>query len=204
MLTTSILTRPGCQLKIWWFYVRHWPNYYSLPAASVLRSFVQYLVAFSSWPKAATDVISGKFLRPIIADKWIKLRDSYLNRSQENPPEAVGGGFFDSFFRDNFWPEVASEVGSGAAAYHSVKAPVIFNDSRSNVPDIFERLILSRTNERPWLRPIAWGVNAFQAFRLKWIRSYSSVYVDNTVNTESPWSSASASLSYDIMALYAL
>ena len=46
--------------------------------------------------------------------KRVKFCDPCRNHSREIPPEAVGGGIFDGCFRDNFRPEVASDVISGA------------------------------------------------------------------------------------------
>ena len=79
-----------------------------LPAAPVLRTVLQYLIAFCSRLEAASDVISGTFVAPTVPDKIVKFRDPCLNRSRVIPPEAVGGGIFDSFFRYNFRPEVDS------------------------------------------------------------------------------------------------
>ena len=49
-------------------------------------------------PEAASDVISGKFVRPIIIDKNVKFCDPCLNHSREISPEAAGVGDFDIFF----------------------------------------------------------------------------------------------------------
>ena len=46
----------------------------TLPAASVLRTFVQYLIAFVSTLEAASDVISGKFVRPIVPDNIVCIK----------------------------------------------------------------------------------------------------------------------------------
>ena len=64
------------------------------PSTPVLHAFVQYLllVAFCSRLDAASDVISGGFVRPIVPDKCVK-----FGNSQEVPPEVDGGGIFDSF-----------------------------------------------------------------------------------------------------------
>ena len=69
---------------------------------------MQYLMAFSIRHEVANDVMSRKFLRPIVPDKGVKFRGTYLNRSREIPPKAVGSCSFDSFFRDNFRPEAVS------------------------------------------------------------------------------------------------
>ena len=49
--------------------------------------------------EAASDVISRTFVGPIVPNKPVEFRDPRLNCSREFPPEAVGGGIFDSFFR---------------------------------------------------------------------------------------------------------
>ena len=49
---------------------------------------------------AASDVISGWFVTPIVPNKCVKFRDPCTNRSREIPPEAVGGGVFDSLSRE--------------------------------------------------------------------------------------------------------
>ena len=47
---------------------------------------------------SSSDVIPGRFWRPIVLDKCVKFDDLSLNRSQEILPEAVGGGIFEFFF----------------------------------------------------------------------------------------------------------
>ena len=61
----------------------------SMPAAPVLHTFVQYLIAFGSRREATSGVISDRFVRLIVADKSMKFRDPRLNRSGEIRPEAV-------------------------------------------------------------------------------------------------------------------
>ena len=80
-------------------------------------------------------------------DKLVKLRDPCLNFSREIPPEAVGGGIFDSF-HDNFRPEVVSDVISGGAVEHvGVDVHVEYvDDSGQSVLEIFDGLIVCRTN----------------------------------------------------------
>ena len=74
-------------------------NYSTLcPATPILRTFVQCLIAFCNLPEVASDVISGKFLRPVVLNKCVNFRDPGLECSREIPPEAGGGGIFDSFF----------------------------------------------------------------------------------------------------------
>ena len=68
------------------------------PAGPVLRTTVLCLITFCRRPKGANDVISFSFVRSNVLDKSVKLRGPILNRSREIPPEAVGGGIFDSFF----------------------------------------------------------------------------------------------------------
>ena len=67
------------------------------PAGPVLRTLVQYLITFCSRPEAAGDVISGMFVGLLVLDTFVKFRDPSLNRPRAIPPEAVGGGIFDSF-----------------------------------------------------------------------------------------------------------
>ena len=63
---------------------------------------------------------------------FFKFLDPCLNRLREIPPEAVGGGIFDSFFRYNFRREVGNDVISGMAVdYVGMDASVKFGDSRS-------------------------------------------------------------------------
>ena len=45
------------------------------PAGPVLRTFALYLIAFCSRPEIASDVISGKFLDPVVQDKSVKFHD---------------------------------------------------------------------------------------------------------------------------------
>ena len=59
--------------------------------------FVQYLIAFCSRKETASDVTSCRFVGPIVPNKQVKFRDPWLNRSQEIPPEVVGGGTFNGF-----------------------------------------------------------------------------------------------------------
>ena len=64
----------------------------------LLRTSVQYLIAFCSQPEAISDVIHCAFVGPIVLDKCVKFRGTSLNHSREIPPEAVVGGIFDSSF----------------------------------------------------------------------------------------------------------
>ena len=51
-------------------------------------------------PEETSDVISGRFVRPIVLEKRVKMGHPRLNRSREIPPEAVvPGGIFYSFCR---------------------------------------------------------------------------------------------------------
>ena len=58
------------------------------PAGPVLRTFVWYSVAFCSRPEAANDVF-GRFMRQIVFNKCVKVRDPCFNRSHERPPVAA-------------------------------------------------------------------------------------------------------------------
>ena len=57
--------------------------------------------------------MSGTFVRLVVPDNTVKVRDTGLNPCRENLPEVVAGGIFDNPFRDNFRPKVASNVLSG-------------------------------------------------------------------------------------------
>ena len=46
-------------------------------------TFVQYLIAFCSWPEAASDVISGMFVRLAVPDTRVNFIDTWLNNSPE-------------------------------------------------------------------------------------------------------------------------
>ena len=70
----------------------------SVPTTPVLRTFVRYLIAFCSRRDAASDDISGRFVRLAVPDKCVKFRDPRLKHSPEIRPEAVGGGIFDHVF----------------------------------------------------------------------------------------------------------
>ena len=77
------------------------------PPGPVLRTLVQYLIAFCSRPEADSDVISCRIVRPIVPDKLGQFRDPRLNCSREIPP-AVVGGIFNGYFRYAFWLEIYS------------------------------------------------------------------------------------------------
>ena len=64
---------------------KQWPIYSTLwPAGPLLRSR----------PEAASDVISGRFVRLVVLDKWISVCklfcSSRIHRSREIRPEAIG------------------------------------------------------------------------------------------------------------------
>ena len=101
-----------------------------MPAASVLHTSVQYLIAFYNRPEAASDVISGRFVRLAIPDKCVKFHNPRLNRSLEIWPIAVRGDIFDRFF-PKCRLEVVGDVISGMA--------VDFSDSaRLNIGQIIQ------------------------------------------------------------------
>ena len=73
------------------------------------------------------------FVRPIILDACVKLRDPCLNRSRRIPPEAVRGGIFDSFFHYDFRPVVDNDVISRPAVDNiGLDVRVKLDVSRSN------------------------------------------------------------------------
>ena len=62
---------------------------------------MRYSITFSSRLEAASDVMSGNFVRLVVLNKAVKFRDPRLNHSREIRPNVVEGGIFDSGFRDN-------------------------------------------------------------------------------------------------------
>ena len=89
-----------------------------------------YLVAFCSRPEAAGDVISGRFVRPIVSDKSVKLCYPRLNCSPEIQQEAAGGGIFDRFSNfDKCKRDVAGDfVSSMAVGQVGVNVAAKFGD----------------------------------------------------------------------------
>ena len=71
---------------------------------------LQHQIAFCSRPKTASDVLSIKFMRPIVPDKCAKFGDPRLSRSAEIQIE----GGISTVFRDDFRPEVDRDVISSA------------------------------------------------------------------------------------------
>ena len=94
------LGRHGCPCSMWRVWVKQWPKYLTLcrPDPFLHITFVQYLIAFCSWPELTSDIISGKFVGPVVSDNPVKFSGSRLNFYQEILPEAVRGGIFDGFF----------------------------------------------------------------------------------------------------------
>ena len=119
-----------------------------MSAAPVLRTFVQYLIAFCSRPETASDFISGKY---------VKFRDPGLNRSREIPPETVIGDIFDRFFNfDNCQLVVASDIISGDFVYpDGLKLLVKFDGSWLNLSrDIRMPLFVTNDDERHRRTPV--------------------------------------------------
>ena len=107
--------------------------FHSLSAGPfVLCTFIQYSNAFYSGLEAANDVLSGYFLRLIVPDNGVKLRVPRLTVSEKvdsKPSHAA----FSTFFRDNFRPEVTSDViSSSALEWVTTNVHVKFIDSMSN------------------------------------------------------------------------
>ena len=92
----------------------------SLPAANVLRTFVQCLIAACSRrPEAISEVISGRIVRSTVPDERVKRRDPGLNPSGEIRPKAVGCGIFGRLSNfDKCRPEVAGDFKFGVALVH--------------------------------------------------------------------------------------
>ena len=116
---------------MWRVWVKQWLKLFdSFPARHILRlTFVQYLIAFCSREEAASDVVSGRFVRLIVPDEGAEFCDPHFNRSGELQFEAIEGGIFDCIFRDNFRPKVAGDsISRVAAEWMSTQ----LGDSRSN------------------------------------------------------------------------
>ena len=112
-----------------------------------MRTCAQYLVAFCNRLERASDVISGKFVRQIAAEKCVKFSHPRLNDSGEILPETIGIGNFDSFFRYKFRSEVDNDVISVAAGdYIDPDVRIKFGGSRLNSFEIFDELLSCRTN----------------------------------------------------------
>ena len=98
--------RHGCSCKIWWFYVKQWWNKSTLWLAThVLRTTVQYLIAFCNRMEAVSDVISGGFVGLTVPNKRVKVRDPHLKPLSINLSRSHRIRHFRLFFR----PEVARE-----------------------------------------------------------------------------------------------
>ena len=86
-----------------------------MPAEPCFRHFfVLDLIAFCSRLEAASGVISGRFVKPIVSDNCKKFRDPWqtvLEKFHPNLSEAA----FSTVFRDNFRPKVVDDVISGMA-----------------------------------------------------------------------------------------
>ena len=81
-----------------WMSVQHLVNlgsilaelFYSLTGQTRSRvTFVQYLIAFCSRQELMSDIISVRFVEPVVADNCVKFGDHRLNHSREIPPEAA-------------------------------------------------------------------------------------------------------------------
>ena len=86
-------------------------------------------------PEAASDGISGKFIRPIVHDKPVKFHDPCLKRSREIPPEipkSSKGVFLTVISLQLPTGSIGNEVISGLAVdYVGVDVRVKFGDCRS-------------------------------------------------------------------------
>ena len=70
---------------------------------------------------------------PVVPDKHVKFGDPRSSCSREIPAETARSGIFDSFFQDNFRPEVVSDLISGLSEERfSMDVSVKFGDSWSN------------------------------------------------------------------------
>ena len=101
----------------------------SLSAGLPLRTFMQYSFAFGSRLEATSDVMSRRFVSMIVPDNIVILVKTVREKFDPKPSEAA----FLSFFRDNFRPEVASDIISGLSVDEvGLDVFVKFGDSRSS------------------------------------------------------------------------
>ena len=79
--------------------ISRWPNYAaSVLAAPVLRTIVQYLIAFCSRPETASDIISGRLVGPIVHDKhvnFLSIAKTVIEKFHMKP----SGAAFSTVFR---------------------------------------------------------------------------------------------------------
>ena len=62
-------------------------------------SFSAVLSNYEKWkPDVVDDVISSRFVRAIVPDKYVKFRDPCFKSSEEIQPKAVGCGIFGRFW----------------------------------------------------------------------------------------------------------
>ena len=73
-----------------------------LASIPVLRTYVQYLIPFCSWIEAASDVISGMYMRQSIFDKAVKFGDPRFNYTHEIWLNVNGDDIFATQWSDSF------------------------------------------------------------------------------------------------------
>ena len=110
---------------------------------------MKYLITFSSLPEVTNEVISRRFVRPIVLDKVLKFvifTRTVLGKFHQKLSEAV---ISTVLFRYNFRPEVDNYVVSGVAVdYDDVDVRLQFGDSRSNGSRDIRGHFSCRMNER--------------------------------------------------------
>ena len=88
-------------------------------------------------------------MTPIVPDTYVIYCDPRLNHSVEIVPEFILDGTVDSFFRNNFRPEVATDVISGTdcrvCVYVGMEVRVFFVIPGQTVLEIYEPLTLRWT-----------------------------------------------------------
>ena len=133
------------QCHYWWTCVKQpWPNYAPLcpqhPFYALLYS--NYLHFAADRKQLVTSYPTGLWGRPTVHDKRVQSRDPRLNRTQEIPPEAVGGGIFKGYLNfHNCQPEVSSDIISGMAVQHvgTDVSNLVFQRSKTSFRPFFER-----------------------------------------------------------------
>ena len=104
----------------------------SLAGGPVLRTFVQYLIAFCSRPETASDVISGRFVGSIVPNKHVTNLVIVAKTALEKFHLKLSKAAFSTVCRDNFQPDVGCDVISGMHVEKvGVDVRVNLGDSRS-------------------------------------------------------------------------
>ena len=74
-------------------------------------SYSKHSYLICSQPEDASNFVASNFVMKTIVDEIVNFGDAGLRTLPRNSTlQVVGDGIFDSFFRDNLWLEVASDI----------------------------------------------------------------------------------------------